>query len=66
MPSEKRPVICIRVTDFENEYLVFLTEDKQIDNIVQIPLGRRVGNQVTLNQIPWSARWQIEQELSDL
>lgn len=66
MSHPLRPVPCIRVTDTENEYLVFINEERQIDNIVQFPHGRRIGNQLTLDQIPWSARWQIEQEMTNL
>lgn len=65
MSASNRKVPTIRVTDLDNEYIVFIDEFRQIETIVVFTHGRVVGTEFALHQLPWSARWQIEQELSN-
>jgi len=65
MASNHSKAPCIRVTDLDNEYIVFLDESGQIESIVVFTHNRRIGNHSKLQELPWSARWQIEQEMSN-
>lgn len=62
--SSKRPVI--RVEDNAGEYIAFLTDQGTIDYIVHLRDRSNVGNILKLQELPWSARWQIERELQEL
>lgn len=55
--------IYLRITDGSAEYLVEVNQSKQIESIICFRTGSRVGTDLSLSQVPWSARWQIEQEL---
>lgn len=66
MSASNRKVPAIRVVDLDNEYIVFIDDDShQIETIVVFTHGRVIGTEYSLHQLPWSARWQIEQELSN-
>ena len=65
MASNHSKSPCIRVTDVDNEYIVFLDASGQIESIVVFTHGRRIGTHILFNNLPWSARWQIEQEMSN-
>jgi hypothetical protein len=65
MTASNRKVPTIRVTDLDNEYIVFLEDSGRIETIIVFTHGRTIGTESTLHHLPWSARWQIEQELSN-
>ncbi len=63
--SDRSSVPTIRIVDSTHEYIIFLTPDRTVESIIRFQSGQRIGTIMRLNDLPWSARWQLDLELQN-